>query len=1067
MSFSPGRNVGRLSIRVVPDTTRFRRELKQQLDNKLRNFEGKIRITKADVDGLSIKNDIRRQLERVGDFQIKVDAKAQVSDVVREIEKRKPRISPTIDAMTVQRLRRDVNSILKGAEAELRPDLNDRRVRQKLDVLRSAFERVSGRLEHDILSPADAERLRHRLNEIKDKIDEVAKDRTAHINVNPFTAWASARLAWLTRPRTVELSVKISKASLAAAVTTLSALSGARLGGKWIDDIADLAKDLDKNLPKILGWTTGITTLFGGLAAGIGGLVGIGQGLFAITPALLVLPGLLQNAAGSLTVLVVAFRNAGDELSVLKDDMSELGDLINETFWSRARQPIINLVQGLMPQLRNAFRDLSSGVGDFTGAMADSFAEAFANGRLESIFKGVADGWRILASGSDGFAGAMVSLSQIAATYTPRLAAWFVRQANTFDKWLTAISNDGRLGAWMEDAIDAMYDVWDVTRGVAGVFEGLWKAADAAGIGGLAEFADLMLKWEEVVKSPVFQKGMTGIFRGSDVAMSALGDGIRSVGRLISDLDSEIEGLIGSSGKFIGGLVGSVAEALNSPIVATGIQDLSSGLLEGLERIKPSLQPIADTFGGFLGLLGDLAKSVLPAATSVLAELAPSIDSIVSAVRDVLPDLSGTVQDIAETLGPSLADFIDKAAPVLGDALVDVAQLLSDLLPAIGPLLDMVGEIVGWLAARDVEQFFDDVQMNLTPDDQKWRTELNQYLGHLRNEDGFVLQVPLKIETDDELARAEVVAGAIGDRYREVLENKGSFAAQAMIDKLGTVKVPESFAAMIEEAIGDPGIWSNMGWEASTNLGDGLSRGFRDLGPLMSDGGKTLGGKAGSGLLEGLRGQGPQINTTGITLGNGAGNGFVAGLRDLNPLAGITGANMGRTAGTGIVSGMNEKRDAANGAGVGLANSAKSGAQSVGGWHGIGVNISDGMAGGIQSRASAVASAAALTVRQAVNSAKRAADIRSPSRVARKEIGQMIGKGLALGIDDTRKQVDAAARRSINAALPAFDGPGFGGDAQAPTLGGNRTVNLTINNATTRDLKKDALESAQLAGALL
>ena len=66
MGFSPGRNVGRLSIRVVPDTTRFRRELKQQLDNKLRNFEGKIRITKADVDGLSIKNDIRRQLERVG-----------------------------------------------------------------------------------------------------------------------------------------------------------------------------------------------------------------------------------------------------------------------------------------------------------------------------------------------------------------------------------------------------------------------------------------------------------------------------------------------------------------------------------------------------------------------------------------------------------------------------------------------------------------------------------------------------------------------------------------------------------------------------------------------------------------------------------------------------------------------------------------------------------------------------------------------------------------------------------------------------------------------------------------
>lgn len=1067
MGFSPGRNVGRLSIRVVPDTTRFRRELKQQLDNKLRNFEGKIRITKADVDGLSIKNDIRRQLERVGDFKINVDAKAQVSDVVKELEKRKPTIKPNLDAMAAQRLRRDVDKILRDVEPELVPNVNDRIVRAKLEGLKKQFDNISGRLEHDILSPADSERLRHRLNEIKDKIDEVAKDRTAHINVNPFTAWAAARLAWLTRPRTVDIYVKVSKASLAAAFTTLSALSGARLGGKWIDDIADLAKDLDKNLPKILGWTTGVVTLFGGLAAGIGGLVGIGQGLFAITPALLVLPGLIQNAAGSLTVLIVALRNAGDELSILKGDMNELGDLINENFWSRARQPIINLVQGLMPQLRNAFRDLSSGVGDFTGAMADSFAEAFANGRLESIFKGVADGWRILASGSDGFAGAMVSLSQIAATYTPRLAAWFVRQANTFDKWLSAISNDGRLGAWMEDAIDAMYDVWDVTRGVAGVFEGLWKAADAAGIGGLAEFADLMLTWEKVVKSPVFQKGMTGVFRGADTAMSAVGDGIKAVGRLISDLDKEFELLIGSSGTFIGGLVGSVAEALNSPIVADGIRGLSDGLLVGLERIEPSLKPIADTFGGFLGLLGDLGKTVLPAAASVLAELMPSIDGIISAVEGILPDLSSSVTDIAESLGPALARFVDTAAPALGDALVTIADILVEIAPLLSSVLDGINSVLG-LDQIDFEKKREFDKSGAAPDPADFDNVIAYYDAYIKAAKEWLEkpmdQPALKMpDIDRDLSmiqswweglRAEYESG--GYKAASAFWSEYQLNSLTPAQRDGLIEKIESFGLDFAQINGTTG--SNGGKALTENLKESVA----GVGGVT----RSAADAAGAGFIESLRGKGPQIDSTGNGLGINAGSGFVRGLNGLGPLAASAGTGIGTTAGGGMVSGMNSKQGDMSSAGANLATKAKTGASGVGGWFGIGTDMVAGMKAGINSRAQGVADAAALTVRQAINSAKRAADIRSPSRRTRKEVGQMWGEGLALGIEDKRRRVELAARRAMRASFVSDGLPGSN-DTGGVTLGGNKTVNLHVHNASTRDLKKDALESAQLAGVLL
>src|SRR5690606_924708 len=129
--------------------------------------------------------------------------------------------------------------------------------------------------------------------------------------------------------------------------------------------------------------------------------------------------------------LIVALRNGGTELAELKDDMSELGDIINDAFWGKARQPILDLVNGLMPQLRNSFRELSTGIGEFAGALAEAFGDELGDGGLEAIFAGIAEGWRILATGAPAFAGAMTSLSQVAAKYTPRLATWFVRQANT------------------------------------------------------------------------------------------------------------------------------------------------------------------------------------------------------------------------------------------------------------------------------------------------------------------------------------------------------------------------------------------------------------------------------------------------------------------------------------------------------------------------------------------------------------------------------------------------------------------------------------------------------------
>lgn len=811
---NPGRNAGRLSIRVIPNTNDFRRDLKRRLDMIERTTSMSIKVGKAKIDGAKIREDIRRQLSGLKDLDEVVKFKAQAD--VQAVKDVTATVGLTMDRLTIARLRKDVDKAMRGIEVVLTPSLEDRAVRQQLDALGREFHAVSGRLAHDILSPEDAEKLRLRLNDIKDQIDHVARDRETRIDANPFTAWASARLAFLTRPRTVEVFVQVSKTSVAAALTTLSALSGARLSWKWIDDLATSLKNLDKTLPSLIGATTGITSLIASLFAATGGLVGIGQGLFAILPAFLVVPGLALNAVGSLTAMIVALRNAGTELGSLKDDMSELGDIINDAFWTQARQPILDLVNGLMPQLRNSFRELSTGIGQFTGELAKAFGNELSGGNLEAIFSGIAEGWRILSTGAPAFAGAMTSLSQVAAKYTPRLAQWFVRQANVFDHWLESVSSDGRLDGWMNGAIKSMYDLWDATTGIAGVFEGLWRAADGAGSKGLAGFADMMQEWDRVVNGADFQRGLTAVFRGSSVAMGAFGDAVSAIGRMVLGLDRSIERFIGSAGTFLGGLIEGAANALNQPAVDKGLLDLSSGLVKALEGVLPHLPSIASTFGSFLGLLGDLAGTILPTAAGVLAELMPTIDSLISSIRNsgVLETLGEAVTEIAESLGPALADFADAVGPVLIDAFVGLAEALVDIAPVLTALIETIGDWISalgeWSDANG--DFFDGVREFMG-----WEKETSEGLKNLGKlgkfmpeDDGdpFTVEVKFDFErywNDSRVSTSEKARGiakAFMDEYERVLAAEGQGAADALVESFRSIEgLPPEVVAKINESL--------------------------------------------------------------------------------------------------------------------------------------------------------------------------------------------------------------------------------------------------------------------------
>lgn len=936
MAFNPGRNVGRVSIRVVPDTTKFRKELTRDLDRMADRTKESITIDKARLDTAKIRQSIRTQLE--GMKGLEADVRAAI----------------TVDGAKIKR------KALQKSIQEQFDKMSDVRVFIRPEV-------------RDL----DAERFQKNIRDLAER----ASKNTVQLGVNAHTLAASQQLRYTTRPRVVEIFVKINQASLAAAVGTLAALSGARLSWKWIDDLISKMRDLDKNLPAILGWTTGITSLIASLFGLTSGLLGIGQGLFTILPAFLTLPGLLLNSVASLAVLVVALKHSKDELSSLGDSMNELGVIMRKGFWDEAREPIIELVTGLMPQLRRAFKEVSLGVGQFTGALADAFGAELANGRLESIFAGIAEGWRVLSTGAPAFAGAMTSLSQIAAKYTPRLAAWFVRQADTFDNWLTAISNDGRLGAWMEQAIDSMYDLWDATTGIAGVFEGLWRAAEAGGSGGLAGFADMMQEWERVTKSADFQKGLSAIFRGSSVAMDAFGSAVRAIGRMFVDMDAAFERFIGSAGIFFAGLIEGFAVAGNSPIVNNGINDLAAGLIAGLNRILPSLQPIADTFGRFLGLLGELASTLLPGAARVLADLMPAVDALIAVIEPVLQPLADALIEISSILAPAIEDFVVALGPTFQAIITGLAEALTELAPVIADLveaLSIIPEILNFGKNDPIDPG------NLPGGDGVWMTRIGDLLTDYKLE----LEVIFKAKSDDP-AKVEEAASLVAEEYKRILAVRGPEAGAAFLEGLASAQLPPEFGTAVREAL--PGLeeFEERGRSGGGGFSRGLAQGFGtalpSLAAELNAGGRTGIDRFKTGFGSGI----PGVVSTARTI-----PGQIRGAIDATALTGL------------------------------------------------GSQLTAGMASGMRSwqALNTVRAAARLAVGEAVAAARGAAAVASPSRRMASEVGRWLPAGIAMGMDQNRKVVAEAAARMVdfdvfgNRKAPAGDGEASNG----------RPINITM-----------------------
>ncbi|QPB09847.1 tail length tape measure protein [Streptomyces phage Sentinel] len=658
-----GQVIGRVSVRVLPDTSDFRRKAQNDLDRIENKLEVKVQVM-PNMAGFE-----RQLLTEVG----KINQRNRQSDA------RKIKLYTRIDTST-----------MTGELAKAIRKYN-------------AKARSSGKVQ--LQSELDAGDIKLKISDqsLRDMTDQL-KDWRDHnsplkIKIEPDlsamgSASTKARLGLLTRPRTVSIIPKLNEAALAKVGTALAALSGMRVVNEMFEKFGNILRNLDKSVP-----------IIGTLASAIAGLAALAltsaSNLFALSASLaqigalaLTMPGLLGGFAVGIGVTVAALKDFNKEVPEVKKALADMQNTISSNFWEQARKPIQALVDDLLPRFAKGFASSSTEIGKFFGSFATDLTKALDPTLVDKMFGYLNQSITTATGGTKVFSSIIAQLGEVGASYLPNLAGWFVDISKQFDTWL---QKKGQLGltAEIDAGIQSLKDLGGVLYETGGILAGLARAANEAGGSSLGMVRDTLSQIHDVVDSPGFQSGLVDVFKAAHTAMDNLATQAGpAVKNLFSELGSLLTTVLPQAGQIIGTAVGAIADALAQPAVTDGIKAMFTGLLGAVQALAPAMAPLGQALGAIMQVVAAMLPVFAQLVSAAIIPLAGAFSQLAPQLIPIVQLLGGALTQAFQTLAP----YIQQLVPIVGQALGAAFQFLGALLPPIAAIFGQLLQAVMPLA---------------------------------------------------------------------------------------------------------------------------------------------------------------------------------------------------------------------------------------------------------------------------------------------------------------------------------------------------------------------------------
>lgn len=549
------------------------------------------------------------------------------------------------------------------------------------------------------------------LVQTKARLAGIAKDFKTHVTVDAPTRKASASLGVLTRPRTAEVRVILQ--GLDAARAGLASLAGGNVASVGVGHAKEVASNFDRIAVSAGAAATKIAAMSAAMSAMAGNAAMVAVSMAQISGAGLALPGIMSGFLVGLASSADGLQNILIYLDQLSGGFGKFRDMFvdarfthNEAFWSVAKSGLADLYStGIVPFFAE-YKRLGTLSGSFWSAFFSGMSEGItAVGGMSALFEPLRESITIASQGAGAFAEAMFRLGAVGGSYLPRMAAAFTEVSNAFLSWVTQAQETGRINEIIGRGITNAKLFGGILIDVAGVINGVAKAAEAAGGGGLQGLAAAFDAINKAVNGPLMQGALTTVFEGAFAGVKNLAPGLSSLAGAFEQLALTISRSMEKAGAVVSILLDGIAQALRNPAIADGVNKMFDGLVKAAIELAPAFSAAAPAVGALLGAIGEILPVLAPLVTQIVQGLAPAFADFKQSLAPVVEVLAKGLSEALKVILPVVADVVKALAefmrnnPQLAATILAVVGALAPLAPVIGTVVSVIGTIASVVGA--------------------------------------------------------------------------------------------------------------------------------------------------------------------------------------------------------------------------------------------------------------------------------------------------------------------------------------------------------------------------------
>lgn len=684
--------VGRLSVRVLPDTTNFNRDLKKVLDRAEKRVKASIQVD-LEVTRSSLAS-LRRQLDGI---KATVPVLAGLDDDSRrKIKEEIEDISATVKAEV------DVDTNLAGARLRYatRPRI--------VPIIAKINEGSLATVASTLAALSGARVLGDLGNRLKDMATNIDRSlpKVALLTTG-ITTLSAAALAGTSNL----FAIGASLASIVPAALVLPGMFAGFAAGVGalitvMQDMGDVLADLGPQFSTLQSQMSGnfwsvaeapirrmVDTLFPAFSAGMQAVsTDLGGFMSSLSSA-------LSSSLGGGT-LASLFEPLGESIRIASDALAPL------------IQGIVNLggIGGsYLPQLATWFLEISESFKTWTET-------ADISGMIDAGVAALQDLGRVL-SGTGGILSGFASAAEAAGGASLGMLAdglHRVSDAINGPIWQGALTTvfEGAHAA-MEALGPGVNALGDAFVRLAPTLATIMELAGQIGSVALTAISDAF-------QQPAFQGGIVALFEGILAGVQALAPALPAIGVAFGAIATFAGVLAESLGGVLGAAFAAIAPAVTTLVTAlqplipvlgdaliaaiTTLSPLLTAVVEVISILAAAIVPLIPSFTGLVAALEPLAVvlggallQVMTALQPLFAALPPIIMQLVGAVTPLIPmfvALVAAIMPVVTTLISSLVPVILQLVEALLPPFMTVLQAIIGVLPALVSLFTLVATTV-------------------------------------------------------------------------------------------------------------------------------------------------------------------------------------------------------------------------------------------------------------------------------------------------------------------------------------------------------------------------------------